>query len=197
MSRKGTLFVVTGPSGAGKGTVLSKVFESTDHLYFSVSATTRAPREGEVDGVHYHFITREAFESLIEHDRLLEYAEYVNNYYGTPLAPVEEHLAQGNDVVLEIEIQGARKVKARRPDAALVFIAPPSFEELENRLRGRGTESEETILRRMETARRECAGMEDFEYIVLNDRVEDAACELKSIITAHRCRRENRDFTLN
>ena len=183
MNRKGTLFVVTGPSGAGKGTVLKEVTSRMDHLYFSVSATTRAPRAGEADGVHYHFLDRAGFEDLIRRDRLLEYAEYVGNYYGTPLDPVTE-------------VQGALKVKEKRPDAALIFIAPPSFAELESRLRGRGTEREETILRRMEAARRECAVMDRYDYIVLNDRVESAARELESIITAFRCRRENRGFEL-
>lgn len=196
MNKRGTLFVVTGPSGAGKGTVLKKVMAATGHLYFSISATTRAPRPGEVHGVHYHFITRESFAQLIREERLLEHAEYVGNFYGTPLDPVLEHLAQGDDVILEIEIQGAKQVKARYPEAALVFIAPPSFDELERRLRGRGTETEETILRRMDTARRECAHMDAFQYIVLNDTPENGAYELLSIITAHRCRRENRGFAL-
>ena len=196
MNKRGTLFVVTGPSGAGKGTVLKKVMAATDHLYFSISATTRAPRPGEIHGVHYHFITRECFAQLIREERLLEHAEYVGNFYGTPLDPVLEHLAQGDDVILEIEIQGAKQVKARYPEAALVFIAPPSFDELERRLRGRGTETEETILRRMDTARRECAHMDAFQYIVLNDTPENGAYELLSIITAHRCRRENRGFEL-
>lgn len=196
MNKRGTLFVVTGPSGAGKGTVLKKVMAATDHLYFSISATTRAPRPGEVHGVHYHFITRESFAQLIREERLLEHAEYVGNFYGTPLDPVLEHLAQGDDVILEIEIQGAKQVKARYPEAALVFIAPPSFDELERRLRGRGTETEETILRRMDTARRECAHMDAFQYIVLNDTPENGAYELLSIITAYRCRRENRGFAL-
>lgn len=196
MNKRGTLFVVTGPSGAGKGTVLKKVMAATDHLYFSISATTRAPRPGEIHGVHYHFITRESFAQLIREERLLEHAEYVGNFYGTPLDPVLEHLAQGDDVILEIEIQGAKQVKARYPEAALVFIAPPSFDELERRLRGRGTETEETILRRMDTARRECAHMDAFQYIVLNDTPENGAYELRSIITAHRCRRENRGFAL-
>ena len=196
MNKRGTLFVVTGPSGAGKGTVLKKVMAETDHLYFSISATTRAPRPGEIHGVHYHFITRESFARLIREERLLEHAEYVGNFYGTPLDPVLEHLEQGDDVILEIEIQGAKQVKARYPEAALVFIAPPSFEELERRLRGRGTETEESVLRRMDTARKECAHMDVFQYIVLNDTPENGARELLSIITAHRCRRENRGFEL-
>ena len=158
MNNKGTLFVITGPSGAGKGTVLKKVIQSLDGLYFSVSATTRKPREGEVDGVHYHFLTRERFEELIEKDRFLEYAQYAGNYYGTPPRD-PEHLEQGHDVILEIELQGALQVKKRLPKAVLVFIAPPSFEELESRLRGRGTETDEVIRNRLAIARQECANM--------------------------------------
>ena len=197
MNNKGTLFVITGPSGAGKGTVLKQVIQSLDQLYFSVSATTRAPREGEVDGVHYHFLTRERFEQLIEADRFLEYARYAENYYGTLLDPVEEHLAQGHDVILEIELQGALQVKKRLPQAVLVFIAPPSFEELENRLRGRGTEQEEVILKRLAIAREECAHMDEFRYIVVNDEVASAADRLRAVMLSHRCLRGNLGFSLN
>ena len=197
MNKKGTLFVIPGPSGAGKGTVLKKVIQSLEGLYFSVSATTRKPREGEVDGVHYHFLTKERFEELIEKDRFLEYARYAENYYGTPLDPVEEHLEQGHDVILEIELQGALQVKKRLPKAVLVFIAPPSFEELENRLRGRGTETEEVIRKRLAIARQECANMDEFRFIVVNDKVEDAADRLRAIILSCRCLRENLGFTLN
>jgi len=197
MNKKGTLFVITGPSGAGKGTVLKKVIQSLEGLYFSVSATTRKPREGEVDGVHYHFLTKERFEELIEKERFLEYARYAENYYGTPLDPVEEHLEQGHDVILEIELQGALQVKKRLPKAVLVFIAPPSFEELENRLRGRGTETEEVIRKRLAIARQECANMDEFRFIVVNDEVEDAADRLRAIILSCRCLRENLGFTLN
>lgn len=197
MNNKGTLFVITGPSGTGKGTVLKQVIQSLDQLYFSVSATTRAPREGEVDGVHYHFLTRERFEQLIEADRFLEYARYAENYYGTPLDPVEEHLAQGHDVILEIELQGALQVKKRLPQAVLVFIAPPSFEELENRLRGRGTEQEEVILKRLAIAREECAHMDEFRYIVVNNEVASAADRLRAVMLSHRCLRENLGFSLN
>lgn len=197
MNKKGTLFVITGPSGAGKGTVLKQVIQSLEGLYFSVSATTRKPREGEVDGVHYHFLTKERFEELIEKDRFLEYARYAENYYGTPLDPVEEHLEQGHDVILEIELQGALQVKKRLSKAVLVFIAPPSFEELENRLRGRGTETEEVIRKRLAIARQECANMDEFRFIVVNDKVEDAADRLRAIILSCRCLRENLGFTLN
>ena len=197
MNKKGTLFVITGPSGAGKGTVLKEVFSALDGLYFSVSGTTRAPREGEVDGVHYHFMTRERFEELIANDRFLEYAQYNGNYYGTPLDPVEEHLEQGHDVILEIEVQGALQVKKRLPKAVTVFIAPPSFEELERRLRGRGTETEEVIQNRLAIARQECANMDEFRFIVVNDEVDAAADRLRAIMLSCRCLRENLGFTLN
>jgi guanylate kinase len=193
---KGSLFVITGPSGAGKGTVLKEVIKSLNRLYFSVSATTRKPREGEVDGVHYHFLTKERFEELISADRFLEYAQYAENYYGTPLDPVLDQLEQGNDVILEIELQGALQVKKRMPQAVLVFIAPPSFEELEDRLRGRGTESEDVILRRLAIARQECANMDQFRYIVVNDEVADAADRLRAVILSQRCLQENCRFTL-
>ena len=193
---KGSLFVITGPSGAGKGTVLKEVIKSLDRLYFSVSATTRNPREGEVDGVHYHFLTKERFEELIAGERFLEYAQYAENYYGTPLDPVLEQLEQGNDVILEIELQGALQVKQRMPQAVLVFIAPPSFEELEARLRGRGTESEEVILRRLAIARQECANMDQFHYVVVNDEVADAAERLRAVILSRRCLQENCRFVL-
>lgn len=193
---KGSLFVITGPSGTGKGTVLKEVIKSLDRLYFSVSATTRKPREGEVDGVHYHFLTKERFEELIAGDRFLEYARYAENYYGTPLDPVLEQLEQGNDVLLEIEVQGALQVKARMPQAVLVFIAPPSFAELEDRLRGRGTETEEVILRRLAIARQECDNMDQFHYVVVNDEVSDAADRLRSVIVSRRCLQENCRFTV-
>ena len=193
---KGSLFVITGPSGAGKGTVLKEVIKSLDRLYFSVSATTRNPREGEVDGVHYHFLTKARFEELIAGERFLEYAQYAENYYGTPLDPVLEQLEQGNDVILEIELQGALQVKQRMTQAVLVFIAPPSFEELEARLRGRGTESEEVILRRLAIARQECANMDQFHYVVVNDEVADAAERLRAVILSRRCLQENCRFVL-
>ena len=184
---RGNLFVVTGPSGVGKGTVLKRVLTELDKIYYSVSATTRAPREGEVHGVNYFFVTKEEFQSWIDQGRMLEHACYVSNYYGTPEQPVQVHLDRGEDVILEIELQGALNVKAKRPDAITVFIAPPSMEELESRLRGRGTENEETIAKRMNTARTECAHMNEFRYVVVNEEREKAADDLKSIIKACRC----------
>ncbi|MEA5039420.1 MAG: guanylate kinase [Clostridiaceae bacterium] len=194
MNRRGTLFVITGPSGAGKGTVLKRVLEKLDNVYFSVSATTRPPREGEIDGVHYHFMTRERFEQMIEDNELLEHAEYAGNYYGTPAGPVDRMLAVGKDVLLEIEVQGALQVKRKRADAQMVFLAPPSFAELERRLRGRHTESAEAIARRLEAAKRECATIGEFQYIVENDVAEEAAEELCAIIRASRCRVDHTEF---
>lgn len=185
--KNGNLFVITGPSGVGKGTVLKRVLAELDQIYYSVSATTRAPREGEVHGVNYLFVTKEEFQTWIDQGRMLEHACYVNNYYGTPEVPVQEHLDRGEDVILEIELQGALNVKAKRPDAVTVFIAPPSMSELESRLRGRGTENEETIAKRMNTARTECAAVNEFRYVVVNDDLDKAVDDLKSIIKACRC----------
>lgn len=185
---KGNLFIVTGPSGAGKGTVLGRLLPMMDGLRCSVSATTRQPRPGEQDGVNYYFLTRPAFEQMIQRGEFLEYAEYVGNYYGTPAAPVEECLEKGIDVILEIEVRGALIVKQKRPDARLIFIIPPSFADLELRLRSRGSESGETIQKRLEKAREEYAAAEQYDYIVVNDQVEGAADELRSIIQAARCR---------
>ena len=147
--KKGRLIVISGPSGVGKGTVIKELFKRRDRIHYSVSATTRQMRPGEQDGVDYYFISQEAFEKLISEDALLEYARYVKNYYGTPEKAVDEQLAKGFDVLLEIEVQGALQVKRRRPDAVLVFIAAPSFDELARRLRGRGDTAEEQVLQRL------------------------------------------------
>lgn len=189
---KGNLFIVTGPSGAGKGTVLGRLLPTMDGLRCSVSATTRQPRPGEEDGVNYYFLTRPDFEQMIQRGEFLEYAEYVGNYYGTPAAPVNECLEKGIDVILEIEVQGALIVKQKRPDARLVFIIPPSFADLELRLRSRGSESGETIQKRLAKAQEEYAAAEQYDYIVVNDQVEGAAEELRSIIQAARCAADRR-----
>ena len=173
MTNKGRLIIISGPSGAGKGTVLSEVFRSNPNLEYSVSATTRAPRPGEKDGVNYFFVTREEFEQMIAEGAFIEYAQYVENYYGTPKAYVEEQLANGKDVLLEIEIQGALQVKKLRPDALLIFITPPSAEILEQRLTGRGTETPEVIAMRMNRAVEEAAYMDAYDYIIINDQLED------------------------
>ena len=188
MAEKGLLIVLSGPSGAGKSTVISSLMRIRDDIRFSVSATTRAPRPGEVDGVNYFFRTHEEFARMIGEGAFLEHAEYVGNCYGTPAGPVDEQLAQGWNVLLDIEVQGAAQVLEKRHDAVSIFLAPPSLRELERRLRGRGTDAEEKILGRLETAKRECALAKNYAYIVVNDDAETAARELDAIITAERCR---------
>lgn len=183
-NNKGLLIVLSGPSGAGKSTVVAALMRRRNDVRFSVSATTRAPRAGERDGKDYFFITREQFQRMIDNDAFLEYAEYVGNFYGTPVEAVRREQEQGFHVLLDIEVQGAAQVMAKRPDAVTVFLAPPSMAELERRLRHRGTESEEKIVGRLETARAECAQAENYSYIVVNDDAEKAAQELDAIITA-------------
>lgn len=191
-AQPGKLFVLSGPSGAGKSTVIAHLLKTLDKAYFSVSATTRAPREGEVDGVDYHFLSREQFEELIARGELLEHAEYVGNYYGTPAGPVNEKLAAGYDVLLDIETQGAEQVMANRPDAVSVFLFPPGFAVLEERLRKRGTDSEEKIRARLAQARVECRRAGLYRYIVINDLIENACSEALAIITAEKCRSADR-----
>lgn len=192
MGKKGQLYVFTGPSGTGKGTILSHVLEQDKNVFLSVSATTRAPRGGEQDGVHYYFLTHEAFEDKIKQGAFLEYAQYVGNYYGTLEAPVDQQLAQGCDVVLEIEVQGAMQIHKKRPDAVMVFVAPPSMEELERRLRGRGTESDEKVQGRLQTATQEMGFANRFDYIIVNDKLENAVADLLAVLAAERCRNHDK-----
>ncbi len=189
---KGKLFVISGPSGAGKSTVITRLLKQLSNVYFSISATTREPRRGERDGVDYHFIGKKEFEQLIENDQLLEYAEFVGNYYGTPAIPVDEKLNAGYDVILDIETKGAEQVMSKRPDAISIFIFPGSFEILEQRLRLRGTDSEEKILGRLAQAKIECQKAEMYDYIIINDRFETACDEVISIITAEKCKTAGR-----
>jgi guanylate kinase len=188
----GVLIVISGPSGAGKSTVIRELLSAEKRfekpLFFSVSSTTRAPRAGEKDGVHYHFVSRADFETLIERDGFLEYAEYAGHCYGTPRAPVEQYLAEGGCALLDIEVRGAMQVKSRRPDAVLVFLMPPSWEELEKRLRGRQSEPEEKIVRRLAIAHEEFNYIGDYDYVVFNDSVEKAAQQIEAVIRAERCR---------
>ena len=184
---KGNLFIVTGPSGAGKGTVLGRLLPTMEQLQYSVSATTRAPREGEEDGVNYYFLNRNDFLNMVDRGEFLEYAEYVGNFSGTPAGPVDECLEKGVDVILEIEVQGALTVKSKRPEAKLVFIIPPTFADLELRLRSRGSESDEVIAKRLEKAKEEYSMANHYDYIVCNGEVEQAVEELRSIIKAARC----------
>lgn len=189
---RGKLIVVSGPSGAGKSTVIGKVMNGRSDLCFSVSATTRAPREGEVDGVNYYFLDREKFKTMIENNEFLEYAEYVENFYGTPVGPVKENLEQGNSVILDIEVQGAANVRKVMPEAITVFLTPPDFETLEQRLRSRGKETEEMILGRLARARVEYREISKYDYIVINDDADEAAEELRAIILAEQCRTADR-----
>ncbi|MDD7218977.1 MAG: guanylate kinase [Clostridia bacterium] len=192
---KGILVVVSGFSGAGKGTVIHRLLEKYDEYALSVSVTTRQPRPGEQEGREYFFRTREEFEKLIREDALIEYAQYVDNYYGTPRSYVEEHLHAGRNVILEIEIQGAMKIKKKIPEALLIFVTPPSVEELEKRLTGRGTETPEVIAGRLERAGEEAKGMEQYDYILVNDEVEDCVDSLHEIIASeHKRVSRNRDF---
>lgn len=190
MSKKGSLVIISGFSGAGKGTVVKELMTRYDCYALSVSATTRAPREGEVNGREYFFKTKEEFEELIRQDALYEYACYVSNYYGTPKAYVQEQLAAGKDVILEIEVQGALKVKEKNPEALLLFVAPPSAEELRNRLLHRGTESEEVIRERMNRAAEESLLMDRYEYLVINDQLDDCVTEVHQLIQREHLRME-------
>ena len=191
MSR-GVLMVFSGPSGCGKGTVLKEFFASWGDAFLSVSATTRAPRPGEEDGVHYYFLSREDFEQKLSRDEILEHACYCGNYYGTPRSPVYERLERGENVILEIEVQGGLQIREKCPEAVLVFVLPPSFDELRRRLLGRQTEDMETVSRRLETARQEMQAAYDYDYIVVNDRLEDAVDELKAIFAAEKIKTANR-----
>ena len=189
---KGQLIVLSGPSGVGKSTVISELLSERPDIYFSVSYTTRAPRVGEADGVNYNFVTREAFEEMIENNELLEYAQYVGNYYGTSLKVIQDHLAAGVDVLLDIEVQGAAKVRCKCPDAVFIFIIPPSFEELSRRLRGRNTDGEEVIAGRLQKAKEEYREIPYYDFLVVNDKVSSAAAEIIAILTATDCKTKNR-----
>lgn len=189
MAKKGILFVISGPSGVGKGTVREELFSRKNHqLVYSVSATTRTPRAGEKNGVDYFFKTKAEFEAMIEQRELIEYAQFVDNYYGTPTTYVEQQLAAGNDVVLEIEVQGAEQVKKVFRDAVFIFIAPPNLKELRKRLETRGTEDMETINGRIDVAMREIFLMTEYDYTVINDKVEIAADKILNIVKAEHLR---------
>lgn len=196
MDNRGILIVVSGFSGAGKGTLMKELLRRHPDTYaLSISATTRSPREGEVDGREYFFISTEEFEKMIAKDGLIEYARYVENYYGTPRGYVEEKLGQGKDVILEIEIQGALKVKKAFPDTLLLFVTPPSASELKSRLVGRGTETMDVIRSRMDRACEEAQGMENYDYLIVNDDLDTCVEEMHSIIRAeHRKISHNAEF---
>ncbi|MDN5331104.1 MAG: guanylate kinase [Tepidanaerobacteraceae bacterium] len=188
MSRRGMLIVLSGPSGAGKGTLCNLLLKRRPELVLSVSVTTRPPRPGEVNGVNYYFTDEENFKKMVDNGEFLEWAKVYNNYYGTPKKFVEEHLKQGKDVILEIDIQGARQVKENCPDAIFIFILPPDIEELKNRIIKRGSESKESLDLRVKSAEEELKAMYDYDYAVVNDVLEEAVKKLESIIVAERCK---------
>ena len=189
--KKGKLIIISGPSGAGKSTIVHALMDQSPGAFFSVSATTRAIRPGEEDGVDYLFVTREAFQELIRTDGLLEWAEYVGNYYGTPAKPVLEKLEQGFDVILDIESRGARQVMDKYPEAISIFVCAPSFAELEKRLRARGTNTEEDIRRRLIKGRSECEKADMYTYLIINDDREKAAAEAAAILVAEGCKNKD------
>lgn len=197
MCESGKLIVISGPSGAGKSTVIKLLMEKDPNIVFSVSATTRAPRAGEKDGESYYFVDETRFKEMIKNGELLEYAKYVDNYYGSPREPVYNHLVAGKDVLFDIEVQGAMQIKRTCPTAIMIFVIPSSFKELESRLRSRGTDSEETILRRLETARGEYKYAPDYNYLVLNDDPQVAAEEIAAILKAEKCRMIDRQNYIN
>jgi guanylate kinase len=184
MMNKGLLIVVSAPAGCGKDTILEAVFKSCNNLHYSVSATTREPREGEQEGVHYFFKTRAEFELMIDNNELLEYTEYAGNYYGTPRDYIPQMLSTGKNVVLKIEVEGAANIKKLFPECILVFILPPSFDELERRLRGRGTETDETIKKRIGIAKIEMSFVKNYDYVIINAELEDAVRDFSAIVRA-------------
>lgn len=186
--KQGRIIIISGPSGVGKGTVVKRIMAENSNLCFSVSATTRAMRPGEADGINYYFISREQFEDMIQKGEFLEYACYTGNYYGTPEFAVNAALAQGRSVVLEIDVQGALQVMQRRADAVSIFIAPPSYEELRRRLVGRGDTDPHNMEQRLQEAHNECARAKEYDYTVINDSLEDAIHKVQSILTAENCR---------
>lgn len=192
MNQQGILVVISGFSGAGKGTLMKALMERYDNYALSVSATTRQPRAGEVDGREYFFVSHEHFKSMVENDALIEYAQYVENFYGTPKDYVEKQRAAGKDVILEIEIQGALKIKKKFPETLLLFVMPPSAEELKRRLVSRGTEPLDVIEARLKRAAEEAVGIEAYDYIVINDKIDSCVEELHQLIQAQHNRTSNR-----
>lgn len=189
---RGSLTIISGPSGVGKSTVIDQVLRRRPDLYFSVSFTTRKPRDGEVDGVNYYFVDNAEFERMIREGELLEYANYSGNYYGTSAKLIDEKLSQGTDVLLDIEVVGSKIVHDKRPDTPLIFVIPPSFEELSRRLHGRQTDSEEVIQKRLDRAKEELKETSRYDYLVVNDVVEDAVEEVLAILCAERCKTSKR-----
>jgi guanylate kinase len=190
MMDKGILIVVSAPSGCGKGTILAEILKD-EKFFYSVSATTRSPRPGETDGVNYHFLKKEQFEELIASGGMLEYAQYCDNYYGTPREKVREKLGEGKHVILEIEVQGAMQIREKCPDAVFIFIAPPSVEELRKRLSGRGTETADVIEKRVSEAAHEISFADRYDYVIVNDRLEEAIEDFRTVVRAEELKSVN------
>jgi len=192
----GLLIVLSGPSGAGKGTLCKALREQMPELKYSISATTRAPRAGEVEGVNYYYITKEKFDEMLAQGEFLEWAKVYDNYYGTPKKQVMESLERGEDIILEIDIQGAMQIKKHYPKGVFIFILPPSIRELEKRITNRGTDSEEVIKKRLSCVQEELAYVSEYDYVVINDEVQTAVEKLKAIIIAEKCRPQRKPFNL-
>ena len=194
---KGRLFIVSGPSGSGKDTILKKVFEKLPEIKFSISTITRDMRPGEVEGEKYNFVSREYFEEMIKNDLLLEYNNYVGNYYGTPKEPVDKAINEGFEIIVEVDVNGAKNIKKAREDAVLVFIMPPSFEELHRRLSARGTDAPEVIEKRMKAALGEIAEAKNYDYIVVNDDLDEAVNDFVTIIKSDRLNIKRQNYLIN
>lgn len=194
MTVPGLLIIISGPSGTGKGTICKALLQHRPDIYYSISATTRSPRDGEQDGISYHFKSKEKFEEMLDHDEFLEWARVYDNYYGTPKAPVAEAIAAGRDVILEIDVQGALKVKEKAPEGIYIFVAPPSVEVLRSRIVGRATDSMEIINKRMDEVLGEMSKLNEYNYVVINDVLAQAVNKVESIIEAEKCRTHRHRF---
>jgi guanylate kinase len=194
-NKRGIVLVISGPSGSGKGSILSKIKEEDKKIVYSVSATTRLPRENEIDGFHYHFKTIEEFEKMIKNGEFIEWVNFCGNYYGTPLKQIKDSIDDGNDILLELEVEGAMKIKESIPESVLVFVMPPSYDELKSRISNRGTESKDSLKMRMESALNEIRVAKDYDYVIINDEIDEATKSLEALLLAEKSKiKRNIDF---